>query len=320
MTHDGLEDHGAHLPTGGGGGLDGELVAFVEVLVQSRIKGLAVEDGGRAGVEGAFPRVVGDDILGGAVLVNDMEICPQDTVAVELDLARSQHLPHEVGAVLAPAGGNLDLQIILPLTEIGNMDMIDAVVAGLGVVGVGGVKERMVKRLAIEHSIVVAQTAVVQHRVLHGLIHVEFLDEAQNPLALILSRGDPLPGEGVEATVEQDRGFGVGHSGGGFHRDGDRGVGGGGEGKAVQQSGLAGGLHAATVEDGLAADLYGEGVGYLLVIGGAAAYRPGENGGSVLLGKLAYGGEDGGAVQIDLSDVDHVSLRCNYIKPSDYPC
>jgi hypothetical protein len=80
------------------------------------------------------------------------------------------------------------------------------------------------------------------------------------------------------------------------------------KGEAIQQGGLAGSLHAAAVKDGLTADLYGEGVGYLLVIGVTAAYRPGENGSGVLLGKLAYGGEDGGAVQIDLSDVDHVGM------------
>ena len=62
------------------------------------------------------------------------------------------------------------------------------------------------------------------------------------------------------------------------------------EGEAIQQSGLAGGLHPAAVKDGLAADLYGEGVGHLLVVGVAAAHSPGENGGGVLGGKLAYGG------------------------------
>ena len=236
-----------------------------------------------------------------------MEVGPQNAVTVEFDLTIPQHTPHEVGAVLAPAGGNLDLQIILAFLQIGLIYVLHAVVAGLGVVGVGGIHLDVVHNVTVDGGLVVAQTAVVQNGGLHGFVYGEFLVEPQNLLTLILCRGDPLPGEGVEATVEQDHGVGLGLLSGGFHRYRQVGVDPRGEGKAVQPGGLAGGLHAAAVEYGLAADLYGEGVGDLFVIGVAAAHRPRQNGGSVLLGKLAYGGEDGGAVQIDLSDVDHVS-------------
>ena len=179
MGGDGLEDHGAHLPTGGGDSLDGELVAVVKFDVQGGVKGLAVEDGGGAGTESAFPGHVGGNILGGAILIVNVEVGPQDAVAVEFDLTGTQHGPHEVGAVLAPAGGDLDLQLVFALLELTLEQMVDAVVAGLCVVGVGGVEAHAVQGPAVEHGVVIAQTAVVQHRALHGLVYGELLVEPQ---------------------------------------------------------------------------------------------------------------------------------------------
>ena len=179
MGGDGLEDHGAHLPAGGGDSLDGELVAVVKFNVQGSIEGLTVEDGGGAGAGSAFPGRVGGDILGGAILIVNVEVGPQDAVAVEFDLTGTQHGPHEVGAVLAPAGGDLDLQLVFALLELTLGKMVDAVVAGLCVVGVGGVEAHAVQGLAVQHGVVVPQTAVVQHRTLHGLVYGELLVEPQ---------------------------------------------------------------------------------------------------------------------------------------------
>ena len=161
MIGDRLKDHGAHLSAGGGGGLDGDLVALVKVLVEGCVKGLAVEDGGGAGIEGTFPRCVGGNILGSAVLIFNMKVSPQDAVAVEFDLALAQHLPHEVGAVLAPAGGDLDLQAVLALLNQVFPQVADAIIASLGIIGMSGIQMPAVKWFAVERGVVITQTAIV---------------------------------------------------------------------------------------------------------------------------------------------------------------
>ena len=284
LPADGLEDHGAHLAAGGGDSLDGELVALVEVLIQGGVKGLAVEDGGGAGVKGAFPGGVGDDILGSAVLIVNMKVSPQDAVAVELDLAGTQHTPHEVGAVLAPAGGDLDLYAVLSLLQ--TYGIVNPIVAGLCVVGVGGVQRSGAYGLSVDGGLMVAQTAEVHDGVLHGLTDGKVLDEAQYPFTLILSRGDPLTGEGIEATVEEGHGPGIGITGGGLYHQDQLGGRACGEIKEIQNDGLAFGLHAVVV-DRLSVNLHRKGIAVLLGVVFVPQHRPRQDGGGVAGGELA---------------------------------
>ena len=203
LLTDGLQCHGAHDAARRRHRARVARIQLLRLPVPARVKGLAVEYLGFLRAHHAEPVLARGDVLCRAVLVGQAKQCPKLAVAVELDLPLTQHGEHELRAVLAPAGGNLDLQSVQSLGHDLADARRDAVVADVRVVTVGGIQLGVVCFLVVQVRLVVAQPAGIQHCVRHRLLGDEIAIEMQDAVPLVLLRADPCAGERIQCAVEK---------------------------------------------------------------------------------------------------------------------